>query len=501
MRNLSLWKAVSLACIFCAAAAIGSPAQDVQTPGTVTFKTLVSFDRLDGGSPYAGLVQGTDGNFYGTTLSGGANQCGPQWCGTVFKISPAGELTSLHNFCAEVYCTDGAKPYAGLILATNGNFYGTTDGGGAYEDGAIFEITPSGKLTTLHSFCEEGDCADGAGPLAGLVQATHGDFYGTTVIGGANTNSAACPDGCGTAFKVTPAGMLTTLYSFCGQTGCRDGELPVAALLQATNGNFYGTTEGGGVNHRTDCEPTGCGTVFEITAGGKLTTLHSFDITDGYFPQAALVQATDGNFYGAASSGGAYREGTIFKITPGGKLTTLYSFCSKTNCADGAGPDGLVQATDGNFYGTTGGGGAGEGYGTVFEITAAGKLTTLHRFDRTDGAGPSGVLVQATNGTFYGTTSWAGAHEYWGTVYSLSVGLGPFVETNPTSGKVGAAVIILGNNLTGSSRVTFNGKAATFKVVSSSEIRTTVPKGATTGKVSVKTPSRTLTSNVNFRVP
>jgi uncharacterized repeat protein (TIGR03803 family) len=171
----------------------------------------------------------------------------------------------------------------------------------------------------------------------------------------------------------------------------------------------------------------------------------------------------------------------------------------------------LVQGLNGNLYGTTSEGGTGtssacfHGCGTVFEITPRGKLTTLHIFDGTDGFGPNG-LIQATDGNFYGTTAVGGTSSACvggigcGTVFSLGVGLGPFVETRPTFGKVGAAVIILGNHLTGATSVTFNGKAATLRVASSTEITTTVPSGATTGPVKVTTPSRTLTSNVNFRV-
>jgi uncharacterized repeat protein (TIGR03803 family) len=453
MSKFSSWKTILLLFAFCAAVAISSPAQ--------TFKTLASFDGTNGGYPYfMSLVQGTDGNFYGTTWVGGANNDG-----TVFKITPAGALTTLHSF--EV--TDGAAPYAGLVLATSGNFYGITTRGGAKGYGTVFEITPAGKLTTLHSF--EGGSADGAWPEGGLVQATNGNFYGTTYEGGADND--------GTVFEITAAGKLTTLYSFDGNCG----EDPVAGLVQATNGNFYGTTV-----------YDAC--VFEITAAGKLTTLLSFDGTDGDYPTAGLVQASNGNFYGTAPEGGAHGDGTVFEITAAGKLTTLLSFDE----SDGGRPEGwLVQGTNGNFYGTTNAGGADDD-GTVFEITPAGKPTTLASFDESDGANPVGGLVQATNGNFYGTTYYGGAHGL-GTVFSLAVGLGPFVETNPTSGAVGTAVIILGNNLTGTTSVTFNGTAASFKVVSSTEITATVPKGATTGVVKVKTPKGTLASNVSFRVP
>ncbi len=490
-----------------------------------TFNSLHSFDLTDGAFPAAPLVQATNGDLYGTTSGGGAN-CGLDGCGTVFKITAGGKLTRLYSFCSQPNCTDGYYPYAGLIQATDGNFYGTTEWGGANSGpdgpGTVFKITPSGKLTTLYSFCSQGgsNCTDGQYVYAGLIQATDGDFYGTTAGGGAY--------GGGTVFKITPSGKLTTLYSFCSQGGsnCTDGRNPTAGLVQATDGDLYGTTYNGGANG-TNCEanyePYGCGTVFKITAGGNLTTLYTFcsqggnNCPDGVEPAAGLVQGTNGDLYGAASAGGSnvanceansepYGCGTVFKVTPSGKLTTLHSF----DGTDGATPvAALIQATDGNFYGTASGGWP-NGAGTVFKITPSGKLTTLHSFDGTDGAAPVAALVQATNGHFYGTTYYGGANSDCpikihylipcGTVFSLSVGLGPFVETNPTSGKVGTAVKILGTDLTGATSVTFNGTAAVFKVVSASLIKTSVPEGATTGTVEVTTPKGTLKSNVVFRV-
>jgi uncharacterized repeat protein (TIGR03803 family) len=463
-----------------------------------TFTTLHSFDGTDGTNPYAGLVQATNGNLYGTTNAGGANSVG-----TVFKITPKGTLTTLHSFDG----TDGSYPYAGLVQATDGNFYGTTYIGGANGQGTVFKITPSGTLTTLYSFCSQGgfNCTDGADPLAGLVLATNGDFYGTTQYGGAN---CIANGGCGTVFSITPSGTLTTLHSFAGYP--TDGSNPQGALVQGTDGSLYGTTVQDGPNCIAD---GGCGTVFKITPSGTLTTLYNFcsqggsNCTDGKYPNAGLIQGTNGDFYGTASAGGANCTayggcGTIFKIIPSGMLTTLYNFCSQggSNCTDGAQPDaGLVQGTDGNFYGTTVSSGANND-GTAFSITPSGStLTTLHSFDGTDGYQPYATLVQATCGKFYGTT-YAGGTNNDGTVFSLSVGLVPFVATNPTSGEVGKAVKILGTNLTGATSVTFNGTAATFTVKSKSEITTTVPTGATTGTVKVVTPRRTLSSNVPFRV-
>ena len=221
-----------------------------------------------------------------------------------------------------------------------------------------------------------------------------------------------------------------------------------------------------------------------------------------------MIQATNGDLYGTTTYFGASSEGggTVFKITPDGALTTLYSFCSLTNCADGLGPySGLVQATNGDFYGVTNAGGAYNG-GTIFDITPSGVLTTPYNFcpqglfNCPDGYGPFAALVQDTNGTLYGTTPGGGAYSYYGTIFSLSVGLGPFVETQTTVGKVGAHVKILGTDLTGATSVSFNGTAADFTVVSPSLITTTVPAGATTGKVEVATPSGTLSTYVPYRV-
>jgi uncharacterized repeat protein (TIGR03803 family) len=364
-------------------------------------------------------VQATDGNFYGTTLAGGTSENCLGGCGTVFKITPGGTLTRLYSFCAQSGCPDGYKPYAGLVQATDGNFYGTTYGGGAYGNcvgglvgcGTVFKITPAGALTTLYSFCAQGGCADGYTPFGGLVQATDGNLYGTTTNGG---------DGAGTVFKITPSGTLTTLLVF----DYSDGDVPLDALVQATDGNFYGTTHNGGGYYLL-------GNVFKMTPAGEVTTLYTFcsqgggNCTDGRNPGAALVQASDRNFYGTTNGGGVnnnceYGCGTVFKITSGGELTTLHSF----NGADGQPPyAALVQATDGNFYGTTAGG--GYGYGTVFEMTPAGEVITLYSFcsqggNCPDGAGPTGGLVQARDGNFYGTTTYGGTYD-GGTVFRLGV--------------------------------------------------------------------------------
>jgi uncharacterized repeat protein (TIGR03803 family) len=464
---------------FALAIALLIAAMTTQSAQAQTFTTLHSFDGRDGASPFAALVQATNGDLYGTTYSNGAFNGG-----TVFKISPTGTLTTLYSFCSQASCADGSGPGAGLTQAANGNFYGTTLIGGAYGFGTVFKITPNGTLSTLHSF----GGSDGSDPSPVLVEASDGKFYGTTEAGGANESCGFFGlTGCGTIFTITTEGSLTTLYNFCSLSECADGGSPSAGLIQAADGAFYGTTPVGGANES--------GTVFKINSTGTLTVLPNFDSTDGDFPVDALVQGTDGNFYGTTKEGGASGDGTVFKVTPTGTLTTLHSF----DGTDGVNPtSGLVQATDGSFYGTTNSGEANN-VGTVFKITPSGTLTTLQNFVCTGGCFPYAGLVQDTNGSFYGTTLGGGTDEL-GVIFSLSVGLRAFVETQPSYGKVGATIRILGTDLTGATSVTFNGTAATFTVVSSSEITTTVPSGATTGRVQVATPKGTLSSNLKFRV-
>jgi uncharacterized repeat protein (TIGR03803 family) len=450
-----------------------------------TLTTLLSFDAKDGAHPISPPVQGPDGEFYGTTSDRGAN-----FYGNVYKVNSNGTIVTLHDFCAVYPCADGAAPFAPLLLGTDGNFYGTTVEGGAFNGGTVFRITPAGQLTTLYNFCAQSNCDDGASPRTSLIQGIDGNFYGTTLWGGGSNNY-------GTIFRISPKGDYTTLYKFCQVTGCLDGENP-GILIQGTDGNFYGTASFGGANGNY-------GTLFRLTLAGKLSVLHSFcawsSCEDGIYPYG-LVQADDGNFYGTAVGGGvcpysAGGCGTIFKMTPAGKLTKLYNFCSQNNCPDGMNPLGLMQGSDSNFYGTSA--------ETIFRVTSLGKFTTLYTFCSenycADGSLPEG-LVQATAGTFFGATQSGGTPGVCecGTVYRFADGLKPFVRTVPSARKVGAPVVILGNNLLGSTSVTFGATAATFTVVSASEIRATLPTGAASGKVNVVTPHGALSTPVAFRV-
>jgi uncharacterized repeat protein (TIGR03803 family) len=477
LAGFDSWRWALSVLLLCAAMAMAAAAQ--------TFDTLVDFNGTKGAAPYASLVQGTDGNLYGTTDQGGDLTCGaPYGCGTVFRVTPGGTLTTLHRFES----TDGDSPAAQLLLATDGNFYGTTLRGGVDGHGTVFKVTSQGALTTLHSF----NTTDGAMPFGGLVQAIDGNFYGTTSQGGNLTCNA--PYGCGTIFRITPADVLTTLHAFAGYPN--DGAAPAAGLVQATGGSFYGTTEMGGTMNY--------GSVFKITPWSALAILHSFcpppNCTEGSYPEGTLVQASDGNFYGTTTGGGTGGGyGTVFKVSPGGTLTTLHSF----DVTDGALPySGLVQATDGNFYGTTSGFGTNN-YGTIFTTTSGGGLTTLHNFCTqhpcSDGGNPIGGLIQSTNGNFYGTASGSTADNY-GTVFGLSTGLGPFVSFVRGSDKVGKNVEILGQGFTGTTSVLFSGTPANFAVKSDTLLTATVPTGATTGYASVATPGGALKSNQRFRV-
>jgi uncharacterized repeat protein (TIGR03803 family) len=364
----------------------------IERAGAQTLVPLWSFtDGDDGANPVAGLVQANDGNLYGTTEFGGTNTEG-----TVFRITASGALTPLYSFTAG---HDGKFPVAGLVQASDGNLYGTAEEGGTNNLGTIFRITTNSILTPLWSFTGG---HDGGVPEGGLVQASDGYLYGTAFLGGTN--------GYGAVFRITTNGALTPFYSF---TGSDDGAIPKAGLVQANDGNLYGTTEYGGISSGT----SGDGTVFRITTNGVLMPLWSFTGGhDGKFPVAGLVQASDGNLYGTTLGGGTNGWGTVFRIATNDVFTSLYSF---SDGYDGAQPEaGLVQANDGNLYGTTYEAGTNV-YGTIFRITTSGVLTPLYSFTKSnDGAFPEAGLAQAGNGNLYGTADTGGTNAY-GTVFEF----------------------------------------------------------------------------------
>ncbi len=413
------------------------------TPGGAE-TVLHYFSFLNSGAsiPYASLIQGGDGNFYGTSGSGGSGNCG-----TVFKITPAGVASVVYSFAGGA--TDGQGPKAALVLAADGNFYGTTSQGGLTGNGTIFKLSPSGAETVIHSFTNG---IDGSFPLVSLVQARDGNLYSTMYSGGPiaagslykislsgvfttvfsfdtyaegrnpnpmvlgkdgnfyGTTFAGGTSGYGTVFKLTPTGSETVLHSFAG--GTTDGYDPEAALVQGSDGRFYGIAEGGGTNSS--------GSVFAITPAGVETAIYFFGIASSLDAAASptpLILAGDGNFYGTSQGGGTNGMGTVFKVTPGGIETVLYSFVGGSS--DGSAPaGGLVQGSDGNFYGTTTDGGA-SGCGIIFKITPSGIETVLHAFTRTDGCSPFAPVIQASDGNFFGTTAIGGSSGS-GTVFRMT---------------------------------------------------------------------------------
>ena len=452
------------------------------------FSVLYNFGSSSGDpySPsYSGIVaQGRDGNLYSTAPKGGT--C----CGALFQITPAGKLKVIHNFTGS--SDDGAFPQGGVTLGTDGNFYGTTYEGGSATAGAVFKVTPGGTATTLHSFTRG---SDGAYPYAPPVEGNDGNFYGTTTAGGI----AGCGSGCGTIYKITPAGVLTILYQF----DITHGYFPYGPLVLGTDGNFYGTAPNGTIANS--------GVVFKITPAGKFTLLYGFDGTHGENPFAGLVQGADGNFYGTTINGGSTGSGVVFKITPGGKPTVLHNMNGTT---DGARPfGGLVLASDGNFYGANAYGGTvnsncADGCGTFFKITPKGAYSVLGKFDYTNGATPEIAPFQHTGGVIYGDSQIGGtgnvspcATGNCGVFYSWkSATLPAFVSLLPYSGKVGKTVEFLGQGFKGTSAVSFGGTAAKFQIVTDAYLTATVPAGALTGSATVKTSSGTFASNRVFRV-
>lgn len=404
--------------------------------------TLASFHSLKGNRPEAALVQAANGLFYGTTILGGHADLG-----TVYSLTTGGVLTTLATFDGK----NGSVPLAALLIGTDGNFYGTTSTGGMSGFGTVFKMTPAGVLTTLASFTG----ANGANPKAALIQGTDGNFYGTTQKGGSNGATTAYTSG--TVFKMTPSGVIHTLVSFTGS----NGGSPEAALLQGKDGNFYGTTTFGGSTE--SATSYGKGTIFKVTPTGNLTTLVSFTGPEnGAYPQAPLILGQDGNFYGTTAVdllgsgyGGSFSDppagrgyGTAFKLTPASILTTLYWFDSSS----GGPRAGLIQASDGNFYGTTGTYAFSQNDGTVFRLMPTRVLSTLFPFPflypysvfNANHSDPTSGVIQGKDGKLYGVTADGGVGG--GTVFQITL-TPPVAQTitfPPISDKVKGAIFSTG---------------------------------------------------------
>jgi uncharacterized repeat protein (TIGR03803 family) len=351
-------------------------------------QTLVHFYQRLGSHPKTGLVQASDGLFYGTTYDGGRyNQ------GTLFRLSAQGQLTTLVHFSGQ----NGAHPLAELIQASDGNLYGTTHQGGQRDQGTLFRLTPSGELTTLvHFYGQKGTYPSGA-----LVEGADQVLYGTTQKGG---NFNRCAQGCGTVFSVSLKGSLLPRLEF----NKLNGAAPLSGLMIDHDGKLWGTTARGGENDM--------GVVFRLDPKGGFKKMVTFNVSNGARPVGRLVQGKDKNLYlyGVTRTGGDNGQGTLFRLLPSGQFAPLYHF----NGSNGANPDGgLILGSDGFLYGTTANGAPNQP-GVVFQISAQGQFRVLKSFHQNDGANPRGSLVQGQDGLLYGTTELGGQYNQ-GTVFRV----------------------------------------------------------------------------------
>ena len=439
-----------------------------------TVSTVYSFvgGSTSGQYPwYVTLVQGTNGSLYGTTYGGGATSAG-----TIFSVTTSGTQTLLHSFKGGV--NDGANPTGGLTLGTDGNFYGTTQQGGTGSQGVVFKITPAGVLTILHNFNAG---TDGTFPWGPPILASDGNFYGTTSGGGTK--------GGGIVYQITSTGTFSTIYNF----DIAHGFAPIAPPVQGTDGFLYIPVSEGG--------DTYCGTIVQLSTAGVLNNSYSFPCgSGGSFPIGPLVQASNGNFYSTTQNGGTAGEGTIYQVTAGLAVKILHNFGAIFGDCTFPGA-GMLLATDGKYYSSASDGGA-KGDGCLFNTTTSGAYKGLYSFNNTSNGtqiSPLAPPVQLTSGLLYGVTEFGGASNA-GTVYSLNMGLPAFVNLPLFSGRQGQSVLILGSHLKGTSAVTFNGKPAKFTVLSDTHMKATVPAGATSGFIRVATPRGILEGRKEFRV-
>jgi len=464
-RSSSILKlsALALAALLCVAVASAQ-----------TVSTVYNFagGTTSGQYPwYVTLVQGTNGSLYGTTYAGGS-----KGLGTVFSVTTAGVQTILYSFKGGT--TDGANPTGGLTLGSDGNFYGTTQQGGTGSQGIVFKITQSGTITILHNF---NFGTDGAFPWGPPTLASDGNFYGTTSGGGTK--------GSGIVYKITSSGTFTTIYKF----DIAHGFSPIAPPTQGTDGFLYIPVSEGGDEY--------CGTIVQMSTAGVVNNSYSFPCgSGGSFPIGPLVQASNGNFYSTTQDGGTAGEGTIYQVTTGLAVTILHNFGSVFGDCTYPGA-GMLLATDGNYYGSASDGG-GKGDGCLFNTSTSGTYKGLFSFNNTSNGtqmSPLAPPVQLTSGLLYGVTEFGGTSNL-GTVYSLNMGLAPFVNLPLFSGKAGQSVLILGSHLKGTTAVTFSGTPARFTVLSDTHMKATIPAGATSGSIRVTTPRAVLEGRKEFVV-
>jgi len=419
------------------------PAQGLRS--LYTFSTTTSDGRL----PHGSLIKATDGYLYGTTYIGGTFGFG-----TVFRIHPDGsDYSILHQFTNG---SDGSNPSVTLVQASNGNIYGTTAQGGAFGGGTFFRVTPDGVFKTISDF----SLPVGIGPDGGLIEVGDGHFCGIAPGGGAY--------GKGTIFRVSTAGTLTTLHDFkAGEGEPITGRLG-GRILQASDGNLYGATFGGGTG--------GVGTIFRLTLGGTYTTIHNFNTTDGAYPNGDLIQASDGRLYGTTQSGGASGQyGTVFRISTDGNLFNVLHDFDTTDAYQPLG--GLVQADDGDLYGSAYFGGL-HLQGGLYRITRAGVFTPLFDFDSFDGGRPAGSMLQESPGVLYGVTSFGGIKGY-GSIFVLPLANFPVITgLSPISTEVGHpdfTLTVTGKNFQNETKVYWNNQPLETTYKSSTKLTAIVP--------------------------
>ncbi len=478
-KSLGVGTALFLVMIALAVAGGAIPAQ------AQNYSILYDFTGApsDAGAPAGLVAQGVDGNLYGYSTSGG--QYGN---GTIYQMSPSGGPPNvLYSFPTDDECG------LGLTLGTDGNFYGACAGGGSNGSGYVFQFTLGAtQPVVLYNFCKSGPpCSDGNAPSSRPIEGTPGNFYGTTLTGGANKT--------GTVYQITSTGAFTSLYSFPNDPNV---SYPDGPLLLASDGNLYGTTQASTSDYPS-CPPCG-GAVYEISTDGKFfNVLHTFTGTpsDGATPTRGVIQGTDGDLYGTTVYGGfsqGLNYGTIFQLTltPTGEVKTFtiprpafddFSFTT----SDYGHPRGLDQSSTGNFYGDANGCSIKKGCydnGSLFEITPAGTFSWAHEFGGppNDGADPDSTLSH-TNGTLYGVTRGGGTDDL-GVFYSLNFNAPEFCRPQITFGHQGDPIGILGQNFSSSSVVKFGGTQAEIVTQTGTFITAKIPAGAKTGLVEVTTP-------------
>jgi uncharacterized repeat protein (TIGR03803 family) len=428
-----------------------------------TYTDLHDFNETDGCcANYPSLLaQGRDGNIYGATTSGGVH-----FYGNIFKMTPAGALTSIYSFDM----THGGAPQGGITLGIDGNFYGTTYEGGTGHAGVVFKITPAGVYTELYDFM---NTTDGGFPRVPPTQAQDGNLYGIT-----GNDSAAV------LYKITTAGVFTALTTVPTTS--------YSPLLLGTDGNLYGTTQYGGTYNQ--------GTVFQFSPGTKvLKTIYNFH-TEGS-PHGPLMQGVDGALYGTTSSGGTASGGVVFRLTIAGVYKVLVNFSTSPG-TNGATPfSGLVQGSDKFLYGVTSAGGS-VGQGVLFKVSTTGTgFAVLHNFQTATGDTPNSTPLLHTNGTIYGLTYHGGAKTSYGVAYSLSNSLLPFTETvMRKSAKEGTVIEMLGQGFKSATGVLFGASPSVFTATSNTYLTATVPPDATTASIEVMEPTGNLLTPLKFKV-